>query len=1099
MTDLADAAGRLRALSRHDETLIVEAAAGTGKTAIIAGRLTLMIAAGIQPRSIAAITFTELAASELGARVERYVADLLAGVVPPPLAHALPEGLTPAQRANLEAAGHDLDELTTSTIHGFCQTIILSYAVEADIDPGARIMDAVEEGAAFQQVFSDWLRRRLAGPERANAAVAILSRAEPRRVAQTLRELARFRLAHRDASAPPADFSGRPDNDLRQAVDAFQAWYDSHVSERGTEALLACLQQLAAFYDGSLADEPGVADLWRLSQPPELPCMRKWSRELLRPRLKTAWVRVTDANEGDRLAGELEQRFDAVDRAYRIVSGRIATALVAAFAAELDEVLAEWRRFKRDAALLDFDDLLECARNLVRGHEEVRRALGERYQHVLIDEFQDTDPVQAEIFFRIAASCADADWRRCELRAGALFMVGDPKQAIYRFRGADVATYSVARDAVLRQWPGNLVHITANFRSRPAILEYVNGCFRAPLSAPGQPGYVALDPTLDEADHGLPCAARVSIELPPGPKAEDVRRAEADIVAETCARLIGSISVRGESGEPELLKAGGIALLAPTGTDLWLYERALAERGLPFISQAGRGFFRRQETQDLIALARTLADGRDTLAFGALMRGPLVGLTEETLLDIADALASKPEFQRRTFSLGTDPADVAHAVARRALEILRDLRARTETTTPLAILSEAVERLGVRAVVAARGDERSARAWANVEAFLERARPYGVRGMKAFAADLTRDWKQGAGAIEGRVDADGDAIEIVTIHSAKGLEWPVVIPVNTGTRVRGAEAFVHRMSDNSLHWVIGEVAPPGLLAARADEEESLRRERERLWYVACTRARELLIIPWAENTDQRAWSRVVNLSVNELPEWDIERFERTEPPVRVAGRNDQTREIFAAESARVREVSAPLSWVTPSRADGDRLEIVEIADEGATTLEAAVPQGAGRIRGLVLHKLMEEVLTGELAETRDALRARAGELVRELSVGVVADDVALPGADEMAETALQTFALPDIASLRPKLRAEISVYGMLAERTALAGRVDALATGEEGRVEVALDWKSDVAPSDTVIAEHMAQLRAYLQVTGAPRGVLVYMTSGIMRWLEAGQ
>src|SRR5262249_23481045 len=159
------------------------------------------------------------------------------------------------------------------------------------------------------------------------------------------------------------DFTGRPDNDLRQAVDAFQVWYDGHINERGTEALLGCLQQLAGFYDASFAVEPGVADLWRLSQPPELPCMRKWSRELLRPRLKTAWVRATDANEGDRLAGELEHRFDAVDRAYRLVSGRIATALVAAFAAELDEVLAEWRRYKRDAALLDFDDLLECARN----------------------------------------------------------------------------------------------------------------------------------------------------------------------------------------------------------------------------------------------------------------------------------------------------------------------------------------------------------------------------------------------------------------------------------------------------------------------------------------------------------------------------------------------------------------------------------------------------------------------------------------------------------------------------------------------------------------------------------------------------------------
>src|SRR5690606_6350700 len=128
-----------------------------------------------------------------------------------------------------------------------------------------------------------------------------------------------------------------------------------------------------------------------------------------------------------RLADELGQHFDDIDRAYRWVSGRVATALVAAFAIELDEVLFEWRRYKREAALLDFDDLLECARNLVRGNDAVREALGERYRHVLIDEFQDTDPAQAEIFFRIAADTAGEDWREAALRAGALFMVGDPK------------------------------------------------------------------------------------------------------------------------------------------------------------------------------------------------------------------------------------------------------------------------------------------------------------------------------------------------------------------------------------------------------------------------------------------------------------------------------------------------------------------------------------------------------------------------------------------------------------------------------------------------------------------------------------------------
>ena len=131
--------------------------------------------------------------------------------------------------------------------------------------------------------------------------------------------------------------------------------------------------------------------------------------------------------------------------------------------------------------------------------------------------------------------------------------------------------------------------------------------------------------------------------------------------------------------------------------------------------------------------------------------------------------------------------------------------------------------------------------------------------MKRFARDVSRDWRGGAAYNEGRVDADGDAIEIITIHSAKGLEWPVVIPMNTATLLRSREDFVHRADDDTLHWVIGDVVPPELRAALETDDESLMRERERLWYVACTRARELLIVPELAQAEQKSWARVVNL------------------------------------------------------------------------------------------------------------------------------------------------------------------------------------------------------------------------------------------------
>lgn len=171
------------------------------------------------------------------------------------------------------------------------------------------------------------------------------------------------------------------------------------------------------------------------------------------------------------------------------------------------------------------------------------------------------------------------------------------------------------------------------------------------------------------------------------------------------------------------------------------------------------------------------------------------------------------------------------------------LRRRARWITPALLLAEAVERLHIRPIrLPARG-LRSDRALANVEAFIAHARLYAESGIKRFVRDMTREWRLRESRTEGRVDGDGDAIEIITIHSAKGLEWPVVIPIKTATWLRGRPDFVHRLSDNTIHWIVGDVVPPGLRSALATDEESQARERQRLWYVARARARDLLIVP----------------------------------------------------------------------------------------------------------------------------------------------------------------------------------------------------------------------------------------------------------------
>ena len=275
--------------------------------------------------------------------------------------------------------------------------------------------------------------------------------------------------------------------------------------------------------------------------------------------------------------------------------------------------------------------------------------------------------------------------------------------------------------------------------------------------------------------------------------ARQQRDGEAEAVAELCARLIGSEPVPDpENGEPRPCRAGDIALLAPTGSDLWRYEEALEARGIPVATQAGKGLYRRQEIQDLIAVTRVLADRRDTLALGALLRGPLVGLTEEELLDIVWSLPRKedaPDDLPR-LDLGVAPEEIGNPLARDIVEKLQALQRRANATTPHGLLSQAVDVLRVRPILLRRHRGQAERALANVDLYLGFSRAYAVRGLRAFAEAMTAAWSDEARAVEGRPDAQEEAVALYTMHAAKGLEWPIVVPINTMTRVMAADSAV---------------------------------------------------------------------------------------------------------------------------------------------------------------------------------------------------------------------------------------------------------------------------------------------------------------------
>ena len=1096
MSATSDSDVRLRALTELNSSFVVEAGAGTGKTSLLAGRIALLLASGVRPRAIAAITFTELAAGELAARVRLFVQGLLAGETPDVLQVALATGLSQEGRANLAAAETGLDELTTSTIHEFCRSILRDHAIIARIDPGAKVIDAAAADAAFDTVFDRWLERRLDGSAVSGGPVASLARHDPRGVAEMLRGLARFKRAHLGATAVPSDLTGRPDLELAEAVDAFRRWIAGVDAPASATARVDALETIATFYQDAFAAPPGFDDLWRLAHPPRVAPMPKESYEMPPLKGRSAWEAAAGAEEGSRLWIEASRLCDAAQHRFAALLGLVATAVVAALSEEMDELLGEYATFKLAAAVVDFDDLIERTRALLRDDRGICIAVSDAYRHILVDEFQDTDPAQAEIVFRLTAEDAAPSWPDCRPRPGALFIVGDPKQAIYGFRGADTRAYEAAKAVLLRHWPRNLIEVTANWRSRPAIADHVNSCFAGPLSPLSQSGYAPMQSTRGHPRHTAPCVSKLPLRLPPDANAAHVRDVEAEAVAELCSRLVGSLEIEDQDGARRLLTAGDIALLSPTGTDLWRYQRALNSRGLHVASQAGKAFYRRQEVHDLMALTRVLADPYDTLAFGALMRGPLVGLSDEALLDVAQSLFERHgEATQTRFTGSTPPDEIPDHAARGVVALIQGLHAKASSTSPFQALSAAVAVLDVRTIVAERDRYGAAAALANVDAFLDLARTYAVHGLRRLAQDLDAAWRAGRNREEGRIDAEGTAIEIITVHKAKGLEWPVVVPINTGTRLARREPFIYRASDNTIHWMIGDVVAPNLADAVHEAQEAQSRENERLWYVAATRAREMVIIPEVTCAVDRSWARVVDLGHATLPELDKTFFTK---PVGHEARptvNMQDHPTFEAEGARVVARTPAFRWIRPSDRDDDRIEDIGAETDIVGRPVGSETAGAGRVRGLVLHKLIEEILAKELGEDPAVLARRADTLLHDLTDGT--PDDGQPLASELAQTVLATLSLPDIAVMRTGLVPEYAVHAFIdrdGDARPVDGRADAVFIGPHG-IQVVLDWKSDVAPSAAARNAHRDQMLTYMQATSAKRGAIVYMTNGAVTWL----
>jgi ATP-dependent helicase/nuclease subunit A len=1091
---VVDVAHRDAAMHDLTKTYLLEAGAGTGKTKVLVGRYVSCVldperGAG-DVRAVAAITFTEKAAGELRQRVREE------------LETRESTAADTAEAARIRAALDALDDAPIGTIHGFAGRLLREFPVEARVDPAFEQLDALGSDLERAQLWQEWVTELAAGEadrdEPVRAWVRRLLRAGVR--LDDLRKLAigkgglfGERYDVDPITAPPAE----PDlteamDALSRAIQALQVFCDVACSDPSDAALRGSLD-LCEACERVLCDAP--ADLDELMAQVYAIAF-KGTQGGLRGR-KDSW---SDAHGGK---DALWERYQAATDELSALRDAYAT-YVEGLAVAVADRFTRWADQKQvELGLLDFSDLLGRLRDLVRGDFEARRLLQRRFRYVLVDEFQDTDPLQAEIVFYLCEQEPGADdWRKVVLTPGKLFVVGDPKQSIYRFRRADIAMYDEVKDLVRDQPAGTgmVVAMEQNFRTTPPVLSWVNGVVGAVFAEEKgrQPGYQRVTPyRLGGA------GSRVSVVLGPpydgkGGSAEAQRQDEARAVAALLVGMRGADAGRwpihecerpGTRETPRPPRWDDVAILYRTTTGLETLEEALRRAGVPYRVDGGKTYFERREVDDALLCLRAIDDPSDGPAVYGALHSTFFGFSDDELFLYWAAGGRFDLFS------ASAPDDADGAVAA-ALAVLRELHEARPLSEPHELLAELVRRTHAMQALAATGGG-GPQAIANLEQLVERARAFAGAGGGGLAAFLA--WAEEAGDASGeqesQVDDEGDHVRLLTIHKAKGLEYPIVV-VYGGSRSGGggdAQPIVDRESRRIAARVkVALPGSPGQTLEPPDYRDLNEREKKmaeselcRLLYVATTRARDHLVLSCFGNPltkkNEPVKGALLGPIAKELPAPAdvVEEHEEDgllvlppgEAPSRPGGDLQADAEALVREreawrrrrEALLERAGAPVRATSPSGLE-HVAESVRAGGPGA-------PPGRARALALgsVLHRTMELCDLTDVSSVVPTAEAAAAELEH--------PDL----AEDAARLALACWHAEPIrraaeASTQPDaLHRELAV-GFLSGDVVVSGAADLLF--RDGGGWVVVDYKTDRidvhAASEVLLARYRPQGAAYV-------------------------
>lgn len=863
---LVDAEARRRIAEDLDATLVVEAAAGTGKTTALVSRIVGLLRSGrARATSLVATTFTERAAGELVVRTR----EALEAAVN----DAAPES---AERDRLERAIAELETARIGTIHGLATDLLREHPIEAALDPGFRVLAEEESAALLDRVVSRWLEVRLAAPPPALRRWLRRGPTYPDTLRSALVQTVARMAAHRDLVAPWRRPHFEREARIEEALAALERLRPlrdearpllGHVAATAWDNLYESLDTMVrAIDEGALSVRlEGAADLDGL----EASLVRLSRTKLKRGRQKMF---------GKRLRAEvlavLDHTMAYLEAFRRDADGELAAALQP----ELLDAVAAYEAEKARRGVVDFADLLLVLRRTLITRRDVRVALQARFTHVLLDEVQDTDPVQYDIVRLLV--CADPDAVTPHLAVpapGKLFVVGDPKQAIYRFRRADLDAYFEHRAALLAHG-AELLHLSTSFRSEPAIQAAVNRAFDGSLPAHALEAYVPLSP-YRAARSDRPSVIVLPAPRPYGaygtePYAGNVRSSYAEAVGAFVAELLGRGWTIEEDGHEVPIAPHHIAILFKRMSGAreeytQPYVQALEARGVPVRSVERKAFFEREEIFALRTVITAIEWIDDDLSVYGALRGPYLALSDAELLAYQRehgslqplSVPKKPErAPGQKPPAGEEVADALRLL--RALHIGRNQRPLSDT------IQRFLDAVGAHALLALM--PHAERALANVQAFVGLARRAEARGtlsFRRFVDDLEARIEEGRHLEVSIVEDASVGVTLSSVHGMKGLEVPVVILADpTAPRsIMTPGSFTDRR--RALHAErIAQIAPLDLSENEHVARDADDAEARRLLYVAATRARDLLVVPSTGDKALDGWTEPLERALRPAPQ-----------------------------------------------------------------------------------------------------------------------------------------------------------------------------------------------------------------------------------------